>query len=216
MWPETRGLPSPTTASRIRLHRPSAPMSALPGQHLAVAQADAHTLRILLERLDLAGGAQADVGHALAGVQEDLVQVGAVDDAVGIAVGGDRRLAEGHADDLFAGAHVVHAQTRRKEGYPGDRIGEAQVIEHLENVGPELDAGADLAEGGRLFQHRHGVTVPGQDIGGGQSADAAAGDENGKRLVHREVVLGLGGGANHKQNAAPVCRSSTPESDCAG
>ena len=65
------------------------------------------------------------------------------------------------------------------------RFGQAQVIEHLEDVGAELDAGADLAEGGSLLQHGDRMAVAGQHEGGGQSADAAAGDEEGKRLCHR-------------------------------
>ena len=123
------------------------------------------------------------------------MQVGTVDDAVGIAVGRESGCTQRHPDDFLAGSHVVHAQARRKERDPIDGVGQAQVFEHLEDVGAELDAGADLSESSRLLQHRHLVPVPGQDVRRGETADTAAGYEEVKRLGHgRWVVLERGKG----------------------
>ena len=105
------------------------------------------------------------------------MQVDPVDDAVRITVGGPGGFAERNTYDFLAGAHVVHAQAGRKEGHLAHRIGEAQVIEHPEDVGPELDAGADFAEGDRLLQHRHRMACAAEYVGGGEAADAATGDE---------------------------------------
>ena len=63
------------------------------------------------------------------------------------------------------------------------------MLEHPEDIGAELDAGADFTEGGRLLQHRHPVSVARQHVCRGEAADAAAGDEEVKGLGHREAIL---------------------------
>ena len=66
-------------------------------------------------------------------------------------------------------------------------VADAQRIEGVEGVGAELDAGTDLADLGRLLEHLHMETLPRQGEGGGEAADAAAGDQHGKfscRIVH--------------------------------
>jgi chromosome condensin MukBEF MukE localization factor len=64
-----------------------------------------------------------------------------------------------------------------KEGHAVDGLGQAQVVEHAEDVGAQLDAGADFTEARRLLQQGHAMTVLGQHHGRGQPADAAARDE---------------------------------------
>ena len=59
-----------------------------------------------------------------------------------------------------------------------DRILEAEPFERAEHVGPELDAGADLAEFGRLLQHPHRHALARERIGRRQSADAAPSNQN--------------------------------------
>ena len=58
------------------------------------------------------------------------------------------------------------------------RVLEAEPVEGAEDVGAELDAGADLAELGRLLDHPHRKTLARQRIGRRQAADAAARHQN--------------------------------------
>src|SRR5215475_6894972 len=55
---------------------------------------------------------------------------------------------------------------------------EADLVECAEDIGAELDAGADLAELGRLLQHPDRDAVAGERISRREPADAAAGDED--------------------------------------
>ena len=64
---------------------------------------------------------------------------------------------------------------------------EPDLIQHAENVGAELDAGADLAEFGRLLEHAHRKALARQREGRDQAADAAAGHQNGRRVT---IVIG--------------------------
>ena len=64
---------------------------------------------------------------------------------------------------------------------------QAEPLERMEDIGTELDAGADLAKLRRLFQHPDRKSLARERIGGGKPADAAAGDEDRSsiRLGHR-------------------------------
>ena len=59
-----------------------------------------------------------------------------------------------------------------------DRRDQAKTFQHPEGVGPDLDAGADFLELGRLLDELRGDTLPLQRQGRGQAADAAADDQN--------------------------------------
>ena len=115
------------------------------------------------------------------------MQVGPVNHAVWKTVSGARQIAQWHADDLFSSAHVVHGQACRKKGHFADHVGQSQPGEHPENIRTELNARTDFAEAGRLLQHGHGVAVTRQHEGGGQAANAAADDENGKGRGHGDL-----------------------------
>ena len=55
-------------------------------------------------------------------------------------------------------------------------LGQPEHLEHPEHVGSKLDAGADLLELGRLFQHLHRDALARQRQRRRQPADAAADD----------------------------------------
>ncbi len=76
---------------------------------------------------------------------------------------------------------VVHHHLVGVDGAcPGD-LADAECVEGGEAVRPELDAGADLAELGRLLEHLDREAAPHQRECCGDAADAAAGDEHRKR-----------------------------------
>src|SRR4029079_2938297 len=120
---------------------------------------------------------------ALAGVEKRSVDVGAMSDGVRLLETGRALHAKLDAGDELAGEGVAHLHAGR-----GMRVGEYRVFEpdplqHAENVGAELDAGADLAEFRRLLEHTDREAFVRERAGGGETANAAAGDEEGPRAV---------------------------------
>src|SRR5262249_8128691 len=72
-------------------------------------------------------------------------------------------------------------------GGGGSGLFEVELFERAKDVGAELDAGADLAEFGRLLQHPHGETFARERVGRRQAPDAAAcnQDRQGLTVRHR-------------------------------
>ena len=91
--------------------------------HLAIGQVHLHPLFTLCESLHFGIGTQGDVGVVLAALQKHVVQIGAVNHTVGVAVHAVGGVAQRHANHGFAGADVVHAQARRKKRHLGDGVG---------------------------------------------------------------------------------------------
>ena len=91
--------------------------------HFAIGQVHLHALRTLSKALYLGVGAQGDVGVVLAALQKHVVQIGAVNHTVGVAVHAVGGVTQWHANHGFAGADVVHAQARRKKRHLGDGVG---------------------------------------------------------------------------------------------
>ena len=79
----------------------------------------------------------------------------------------------------LAGERAAHLHGRRPMGVGEHRVLEAEPVERAEDVGAELDAGADLAELGRLFEHPHRETLArASAYAAAKPADAAARDQN--------------------------------------
>src|SRR6202011_3065523 len=95
-----------------------------------------------------------------------------------VAIARAKRLAEVDAGDLAVG-HRVHQEEMVDIDRHGARgLADAESIEAMEGVGPELDAGADLAQLARLLQHQRGDALLRQRQCRGEAADAAARDED--------------------------------------
>ena len=84
---------------------------------------------------------------------------------------------------------VAHFLRRRQVGVAQHGLLQPDLVQHAEDVGAELDTGADLAEFGRLLENAHRETLPRQREGCDQAADAAAGHQNGRRVT---IVVGHG------------------------
>ena len=111
-------------------------------------------------------------------LKQHVMQIGAMDERVGIVELSAERVAERNARDLLAGDGIEHHQIFGKDRERADRLDQAKPLEHPEHVGPELNAGADLLERRGLLDHLRRNTLPRQRQGGGQSADAAADDQD--------------------------------------
>jgi hypothetical protein len=119
----------------------------------AIGQLHLDAAVTLRESGELALHLQVNQRQRAAGVEHHLVQIGAVDHAVGMSVGGQRLFTGRRPHHQLASAHVAHHQVRREIRYGVNRVAQTQMVEHAEHVGAELDASADFAERIGLLQH---------------------------------------------------------------
>ena len=85
---------------------------------------------------DFLRGVEADQIGFPAGVQQHLMQIGAMDERIGMIEFLAESLAERDARDLLAGDRIHHDQVVGKDGELADRLGQAERLEHPEHVGP--------------------------------------------------------------------------------
>src|SRR5262249_19682577 len=88
---------------------------------------------------------------------------------------------------------------------------EADPVQRTEDVGAELDAGAELAEFRRLLQHADRKTLARERISGGEAADPTARHQDGQavRFCHRSSFLARAGGSGAPGQSV-VPQSSVP------
>ncbi len=139
---------------------------------------------VLLVAGDGAPRAQLDQRVVLARAQEDAVQVAAVHDGVGVAEALAELAPEVDGADVLGGHGVHEAELVHIHGHVPGGIADAEVVEGVEGVGAELDAGADLAEHRRALEHDDREPFLGEAEGCRQAADPAASDEDGLVLLH--------------------------------
>ena len=108
------------------------------------------------------------------------MDVGAVNDGVGISETMAKRLVGRNAADQRLVERVVHHHLIGINGARAGPFADAQRVEGGKRIGPQLDAGADLAQLRRLLQHFHGEALPGERKRGRQAADAATGNNDGQ------------------------------------
>ncbi len=125
-----------------------------------------------------AGGLQGDFRRRAAGVQKRRVQIGAVGDRVSVAEALAKIAGQRHAGDFRAAMAVHHDEILDEHRLVGNPFAQAEPVEHAEDIGAELDAGADFAEARRLFEDARGHPLARQRQRRGQPADAAADDED--------------------------------------
>ena len=82
------------------------------------------------------------------------MHVDAMHDDVGMFEAGAKRgAAGGNAHQFLAAQRIQHQHRRRRIGDSHHLLGQAEAIEHMKDVGAELDAVADGAEFGCAFEH---------------------------------------------------------------
>src|SRR5262249_21354712 len=141
---------------------------------------------VLLEVLDAAIGLQRDAVVALTCVDEDGMQIVAVGDGIGLLeLFPEARFIERDAGDALAGKGAAHLHGWRPVRIGEHRLFEAEPFERAEDVGPELDAGADLAEFGRLLQHPHRKTFARERMRRRQAPDTATRNQDRQCLTDR-------------------------------
>jgi hypothetical protein len=127
-------------------------------------------------------GHQRDRAFAPAGIQQHIMEVDAVDDDIGVLEAGAERHAGRDPRHLLAIEGVEHEDGGRLIRHAHDVGRNAQLFEHVEDVGPELDAIADRTEVGRAFEHLHRDVAAGQRQRRGKPAETAADNQDGRGM----------------------------------
>ena len=119
-----------------------------------VLERDLHPFAVILEAGDARAGLQRHGAFGLARLDQGEMQVGTVDDGIGIVEDAPEGVGiEGDAGDEIARERVHHDEGIGVDTGRIDGFGEAQHLEHVKGVGPDLDAGAHLAEFFLALQH---------------------------------------------------------------
>src|SRR5262249_40665936 len=97
----------------------------------------------------------------------------------------EARVIERDAGDALAGEGAAHLHGWRPVRVGEHRLFEAEPFERTEDVGAKLDAGADLAEFGRLLQHPHRKALACERMRRRQAPDTATRNQDRQRLTVR-------------------------------
>ena len=107
------------------------------------------------------------------------MQVDTVHDDVGILEALTKRRPGRNPRDLLAVERIDHHNGRRRIGRPDHFVADAELMQHVKDVGTELDAITDGAELRSAFKHAHRMTPLCQRERRGEAAEAAADNEDG-------------------------------------
>ena len=171
--------------SRIFDHMPSQPISARPSTVSPLLSVTRDAVAMILVGVDAPARLQRDQVAALAGLEKGAVDVGAMGHRVRLAELFEESIAQRNIGDEFAGERVAHFLCRWAMRVGQDCILQADFFEHAKDIGAELDAGADLAEFGRLLEKADRKALMGKRVGGDQAANAAAGNKKRGGAIRR-------------------------------
>jgi len=87
------------------------------------------------------------------------------------------------ASDPLASKRAAHLHARRSMCIGEHRLLKAEPFKRAEDIGAELDAGADLSEFGRLFEHPHREAFACKRMRGREPTNAAAGNQDRQALT---------------------------------
>ena len=110
------------------------------------------------------------------------MQVSPVNHTIRKAISRSSNITQRYTHYLFTGAHIVHAQPSGEKSHAVDDFGEAQIVKHAKDIGAELNACTDFTESFGLLKHGNGMTILRQYHRGGQAANAATRNKQGKGL----------------------------------
>jgi len=141
---------------------------------------------VLLEREILDPGAEIenDTGMGAHRVDQDGLQVAAMDDPVGRAVALLRNRAERRARKHPRRPRVHDPQLLGSDHMPPQLLAEAERNQNARCVGRQLNAGADFLKALRLVEYGDVESVPRNRQGRSQPPDPRAGDDDGARGRH--------------------------------
>src|SRR3954449_10795005 len=138
----------------------------------------AHRRAVLVVTRDFAADAQLDQLMIPAGFQEYAVQVTAMHDGVGITEARAERLAQINVGDLFGRERIHQPELIDIHRHAAGGFTDPEIVEGVEGIRSELDAGADFTKHGGLFEQDRGNALLRQPKCRGQAADAATRDQH--------------------------------------
>ena len=106
------------------------------------------------------------------------MQIAAMHHRVGVAEARAERIAQIDMGDLFGRQRIHQPQLIDINRHAARGLADAEIVEGMERVRSELDAGADFAQRGSLFEQDRTDTLLRQPERRGEAADAAAGDQD--------------------------------------
>jgi len=136
--------------------------------------------RAVLHVLDRAPGQQPDRGLRADRVEQDLLQVGPVNDPIGRAEALPHGRPERHLAEVLARPDRADDHPVRLRGDPAQSRTEPEIDEDPARIGRELKPGANFAEPRAALDERDGVSLLRQGEGGCEPADAGADDREGQ------------------------------------
>src|SRR5262249_13437257 len=120
-----------------------------------------------------------------------MVQVDAVHDDIGIFETAAERFTRWDAHDFLAIERVEHHDRGRLDRLGEHGFAQSQPLEHVEHIGPQLNAVADRTEFRSFFEHAHRPPLTtGREANGGAAISAAEKDD-GMLRWHFFYRLGL-------------------------
>ena len=125
-----------------------------------------------------------DEGLGLAGVDQHAMQIDAVDDDVRMREAATECCAGRDARDFCAVERIEHDECWRHARLAHHRRADAEPVEDVKHIRPELNAVTDRAEFLRRFEHAHAQSAPRQRQRCCKPAKAATDDEDGKVRCH--------------------------------
>ncbi len=139
---------------------------------------DGHARIVLLDAHDAGRGAEFDSAGLLRAFEQRGVHVGAVNHRIRVAEPRAKRVLDGDGRHLSLVERIHHDEIVDVHRSAARALPDAERVERGKGVGPELDAGADLADLRGLFEHRDLESLSGHGQRGREPADAAARNQN--------------------------------------
>src|SRR3569833_1376262 len=137
-----------------------------------------HRGAVLIIAGHFGAAAQLDQTVFATGLQEHPMQITTMHHRIGIA----EPLAEGFTQidmgDFFGRERVHQPELIDIDRHGARGFADAEIVKGVKRVRPELDARADFAERGGLYKQHRGNALLRQPERGGETADAAAGDQD--------------------------------------
>ncbi len=166
--------------AEFRAH--DAPQAVGPDQRIALpgpcaVGGDRHRIVGALDLRQARRVVQRDIGVLAHGGQQHAMQVGAVHAAIRRAVALQSGVAQRQPGQFMVVVGRTHHQRVGPRGDGVERIRQAQGMQAAHRVRPELDAGTDFGEDGRLLEQLDPMAALRQRQRARQAADAAAGDQ---------------------------------------
>ena len=137
-----------------------------------------HRCAVLVVAFDFAVHPQFNAIVVPAGLQKNAVQIAAMNHRIGISEAGAEGLAQIDMGDLLGAQRIHQPQLIDINRHAARGFADAEIIEGMERVGPELDARADLAERSGFLKQDRADSLLREAERRGEAADASTDDQD--------------------------------------